>query len=192
MERFPYIYAAIDKEKLKKSPMGSANPLDVAFRFCALGIEDWARSMHSCRPGELRIEYRNMCLFIFDDTEDKPLKNQLRNSYRSLRNPRPFNPPHNNRLWHAHDDMYFGDSRDSVGIQMVDLCNFFMWRHLMKKPTIGEDFYYMFKNQAICAKPNPEWSIYKDLFVEDDDRESEQMIELKNDPKPKPKSETPQ
>jgi hypothetical protein len=36
LEKLPYIYAAVDRAKLRKSPMGSANPLDVAFRLCAL------------------------------------------------------------------------------------------------------------------------------------------------------------
>jgi hypothetical protein len=59
--------------------------------------------------------------------------------------------------------MYFGDSRDSVGIQMADLCNYFMWRHLLKKKG-GEKFYQLFSSQAQCAKPEPEWSTYRQLF----------------------------
>jgi Protein of unknown function (DUF3800) len=164
MEKLPYIYAAVDRAKLKTSPMGSANPLDVAFRLCALGIEDWARNMHPQRHGAIQLDFKDLCLFIFDDTEDKQLKKQLRNSYRSLRAARPYIPPNDNRLWHAHDDIYFGDSRDSVGIQMVDLCNYFMWRHLLQKKASGEDFYHMFEAHAICAKPEPEWSTYRELF----------------------------
>lgn len=171
MEELPYIYAAVDKAKLRKSPMGSANPLDVAFRVCALGIEDWARSQHQHPPGIIQLDFRDMCLFIFDDTEDKQLKNQLRNSYRSLRVAHPYIPPNENRLWHAHDDMYFGDSRDSIGIQMADLCNYFMWRHLLQKEG-GEEFYELFCGQAITAKPEPEWSTYRDLFVAHHEAES--------------------
>jgi hypothetical protein len=165
VKKLPYIYAAVDKDKLKKSPMGSANPIDVAFRLCLLGIEDWARSKHQQHgPNVIQIDYKDMCLFIVDDTEEKPLKNQLRGSYRSLRAARPYIPPLDNRLWHAHDDLYFGDSRDSVGIQIADLCNYFMWRHLLKKDDGEEEFYNRFVGQAICARPEPEWSTYQDLF----------------------------
>ena len=166
MENLPYIYAAIDRKKLQKSPLGSASPLDVAFRICALGIEDWARSQHEHPlPNVVRVDMKDLCLFILDDTEDKGLKVQLRKSYRDLRSSRPYIPPHDMRLWHAHDDMYFGDSRDSIGIQMADLCNYFMWRHLTNKSG-GEEFYDMFAKQARCAKPEPEWSTYRSLFWE--------------------------
>jgi hypothetical protein len=179
----PYIYAAVDRAKLKKSPLGSANPLDVAFRLCALGIEDWARSMHEHHPGTIRLAFKDLFLFIVDDTEDKPLKNQLRSSYRSLRASRPYILKNDvfkneNRLWHAHDDMYFGDSRDSVGLQIVDLCNYFMWRHLLQKEA-DEEFYEMLAAQAISAKPEPEWSTYRDLFVTHDSNQPKPVVELK-------------
>jgi hypothetical protein len=165
-EQLTYIYAAIDRKKLRKSPLGSANPLDVAFRICALGIEDWARKQHSHPASNtVKLDWKDMCLFIMDDTSDKPLKDQLRKSYRELRNARPFIPPHENRLWHAHDDMYFGDSRDSIGIQLADLCNYFMWRHLLKKDG-GEEFFGVFSDRAQCAKPQPEWDTYRNLFWE--------------------------
>ena len=87
--KLPYIYAAVDKEALKKSPLGSANPIDVAFRLCVLGVEDWARGRHQHfdpkRKELIRIDFKDMYLLITDDTEDKALKNQLRSSYRSLR-----------------------------------------------------------------------------------------------------------
>jgi hypothetical protein len=71
--------------------------------------------------------------------------------------PRPTAKP--NRLLHVHDDMYFGDSRESVGLQVVDLCSFFMLRKLR---GIDDPTFYMFmKDTAICAKPQPEWDLYK-------------------------------
>lgn len=163
MEGLSYIYAAIDRKKLLKSSLGSANPTDVAFRMCALGVEDWARKQHYHAPGTVSLDFRDMCLFIVDDTEHKPTKEQLKRSYRDLRASRPYIPPHESRLWHAHDDLYFGDSRDSVGIQMADICNYFMWRHLLKKSD-DEGFVKLFIDQAVCAKPKPEWDTYRDLL----------------------------
>jgi len=177
--KLSYIYAAVDRAKLKKSPMGSANPLDVAFRFCALGIEDWARGQHVQYPGATtKRNYKDMCLFIFGDTDDKQLKNQLRTSYRARRTAHRYLRPTEGRPWHAHDDMYFGDSRDSIGIQMADLCNYFMWRHLLKKNGT-EEFYRLFQANAVCAKPEPEWSVYRDLFVTHEGNDLKPVVELK-------------
>ena len=81
-----------------------------------------------------------MCLYLLYDCDEKPLKEQFRKTYRTLRVKHPFVPPHNNRLWHAHDDMFFADSKDCLGIQMVDLCNYFVRRHLaatIRKTSIG-------------------------------------------------------
>lgn len=143
VEKFPYVYAAIDRKQLAQSPSGSANATDVAFRMCLLGVEDWARSKARIRhplnpnhPNAIMVDLKDMCLFIADETKE-PLKGQLRASYRTLRKARPLIPPFDNRLWHAHDDMYFGDSRDSIGIQMADLCNYFMWLHLTGRGRSG-------------------------------------------------------
>jgi Protein of unknown function (DUF3800) len=123
VEELPFIYFALDDRQLAKSATGSAKPFDVAFRMCALGIEEWARSKHPKHPESIILDYRDFFLCVMDDTSNKELKNQLRTSYRCLRAKHPFIPVTNNRLWHAHDDLYFGDSRESVGLQMVDLCN---------------------------------------------------------------------
>ena len=65
--------------------------------------------------------------------------------------------------------MYFGDSKDSVGIQLADLCTYLMQRHLLKTnpnaKDASDDFYKMFSAQVICAKPEPEWSQYHELLV---------------------------
>ena len=179
-QKLPYIYGAVDRTKLAKSLAGTARPLDCAFRLCALGIEDWARSQHPQVSGAIQIDYQDQYLFILDDnTTDKELKKQLRTSYRLLRAAHPYTLKNENRLWHAHDEMYFGDSRESVGIQMADLCNYFMLHHLLKKEG-SEEFYEIFVAQAICAKPEPERSQFHDFFVSHDSNDQKSVIELKN------------
>jgi hypothetical protein len=44
------------------------------------------------------------------------------------------------RLDHLADTIYFGASRDSIGLQMSDHCNFFIKRHLMGRDD-SERFY---------------------------------------------------
>jgi hypothetical protein len=180
IEQLPYIYAAVDRNKLKDSPMATANPMDVAFRLCLLGVEEWARSKHPQRVGSIQLDFKDMCLFIVDDTTDSMLKKQLRNSYRSLRAAHPYIPPNKNRLWHAHDALYFSDSRESLGIQMADLCNYFMWRNLLGREG-GETFYNIFSVQASSARPEPEWSKYRDLFVVHDDFDKKEVVEPNHD-----------
>jgi hypothetical protein len=172
--RLPFIYAAIDEKKLAKSalPQGlfeTAHPLIPAFKLCLLGIEKWAQSQHDHLAGSVRIDYSDQYLLIVDETKDQELKKRLRNSYRLLRAARPYVVKAPNRLWHAHDAMYFGDSRDSVGIQLADLCTYFMQRQLSKTDISAKDesdeFFKMFSGQVICAKPEPEWTQYRELFL---------------------------
>lgn len=187
VEGLPYIYAAVDRKKLKESPVATADARDMAFRLCVLGVEEWARSMHPQRNGTIQLDFKDLCLFVVDDTTDNALKKQLRSSYRALRVAHPYIPPHKHRLWHAHDDLYFGDSRESIGIQMADVCNYFMWRHLVQKEG-GEEFYDAFVGQAIAAKPEPEWSMYRGLFVAHDGSHRKLASEPPNDATAKSKS----
>jgi hypothetical protein len=112
-----YVYSAVDRKRFQQSPFGSGKPLQTAFHMCLLGVEEWARTNHPNpgAPNSIMLDYNDTCLYILDDCDDKALKEQFRRTYRTLRVKRPLIPLHNNRLWHAHDDMFFGDSRDSVG-----------------------------------------------------------------------------
>jgi hypothetical protein len=174
-QKLPYIYAAVDRKEFAKSPAGTARPLDFAFRICALGVEDWARNQHPQRPGAIQVDYNDQYLFILDDTTNAEVKKQLRTSYRLLRAPRPYTSPKDNRLWHAHDEMYFGDSRDSIGIQLADICNYFMLQHLVKREGCKE-FYEMFAQQAICARSKPEWTTFSGLLVAHDSHEGNALV----------------
>jgi Protein of unknown function (DUF3800) len=53
-----------------------------------------------------------------------------------------------------HDDMYFGDSKYSIGIQLADLCAFFIAKHLEKKPE-AEGFYGLISSQIVFSKAHP-------------------------------------
>ncbi len=171
----PFIFSALDVNKLQKKEISrslfeTAPPSVAAFKMCLLGIESWAQNQHEQRdPKVRRIDYNDQYMVIVDETKDQELKKRLRNSYRLLREPRPYIGPNKNRLWHAHDAMFFCDSRDSIGIQIADLCTYFMQRHLSKRNPEHKDesegFYQMFSHLIQCAKPEPEWSQYSDVFL---------------------------
>lgn len=153
--KIPCIYSAVRKDALAISAIGSANPVDVAFRMCGLGIEQWLTQN----------DEHGLALFVFDDTEDKILKRQLKASFRALR-PRVLPPQWTlGRIWHIHDDMYFGSSIDSIGIQMADLCNYVIHRKLKHMLDV-ENFAEIISDYVICSKAEPEWSQHPEIFVE--------------------------
>ena len=165
MEKLPFIYAAIDRKKFTNSPFGTGRPLHTAFHMCLLGIEDWATANHPNYSGgkTKQIDWNDTYLCILDDCDSKAVKDEFRKTYCTLRSKRLFIPPHENRLWHAHDDLFFADSKDCLGIQIVDLCNYFVRRHLAGDPE-PDNFYKLFADQIICAKPEPETTSYRDIF----------------------------
>ncbi len=57
-------------------------------------------------------------------------------------------------LRHVHDEMYFGDSADSVGIQMADLCAYFIAKRL-EEDFISEGFYRIIEKQVIVSAVEP-------------------------------------
>ena len=154
--KLPFIYVAVDKTALRVSPFGSTSPTDLAFRMCALGIDKWLLGL---TPDVKPNSPSNLCGLVMDDTDDKALKQRLRQSFRALRvrvRGMATTDWKGNRLWRLHDDLYFGDSKYSVGIQIADLCTYFMMRKLR-----GEDdgaFFEVLRPHAIAADAEPEFS----------------------------------
>lgn len=123
------VYGAVDRQVVEKTVYASINPADVAFRWCVEGVEKRLRKYGDNRIG----------LIILDDTGDTGLKARLRKTYRALRS-----PAHTNgQVSHLHDDVYFGSSADSIGLQVADLCAYFIGLHLMGD-TGGERFFQLF------------------------------------------------
>lgn len=187
----PFIYGAVDEKKLANSSharglFGTARPLSAAFRLCALGVEDWARKRHTQLDQGVAVDYADNYLLIADSTTDADLKRQLQTSYKILRAKHPYSTmkPHDNRLWHSHDEMYFGDSVSCLGIQLADLCTYFMQRHLAKRDKThldkADEFFNLIKPYAICAKPEPEWSEFREFLVCHDENKQEDDSKAKD------------
>jgi hypothetical protein len=66
-------------------------------------------------------------------------------------------------LWHFHDALAFADSRDSVGVQVADLCAYFIAKHQKKTVSVGqqmydsgaEAFYEIIKGHIVYSKVEP-------------------------------------
>jgi hypothetical protein len=139
------VYGAVNKDRLEEHDAASANPADIAFRLCLKAIEKWLiveeQRIISMTPGPTESP---MALVIADD--DQVLKGRLQETFRNLR--RQIRRPHL-------DDLYFGDSRYSLGIQMADLCAYFIGLHLVGGDQQAEQFYDLFKGNIHCGDVFP-------------------------------------
>ena len=148
-------YGAVDLDYLRQQPFASANPLDMAFRLCAKQVGDQLNTetvqmLASATPASQVKIVPQFALFIVDQC-DKSDKAVLQNSFRSMRKrvrPPEFDP---GLLASLHDDMYFGDSRYSIGIQIADLCAYFVARHLSKDDET-ERFYKMIEPRIFSSE----------------------------------------
>jgi hypothetical protein len=149
------IYGAVNLEGLRATAYGSADPIDIGFRTCLKGIDWWvdkrigdsALSVAKERPQEDGIDHllrpilqgfiEELVLVVVDDCDAK-VKASLQRSFRQSRGDRKSNAEA--PVTHFHDDVYFGDSRYSIGIQLADLCSYFICRHLQGDRDI-EGFY---------------------------------------------------
>lgn len=164
-EDLPIVYGAVDLLSLGKMVYGSADPLDIAFRICAEGVDQWIG-----KKVEERFQYfqthkeefgnkenatqgflsENMGLLIADDCDGKS-KAAIQRSFRNMRKNR------RKKDWtlkHLHDDMYFGDSKYSIGIQLADLCSYFIARHL-DGDVATDGFYKLIEPQIVYSQIEP-------------------------------------
>jgi hypothetical protein len=143
----PVLYGAVEKEKLSKQIYKSANPLDMSFRLC---VEQIQKRLKATNPWQIGL----LIADSFDDGKKRNLKQVFR-EYRKKFSVEALEvmervhktgapgaqTPEQAMPSNLLDDMYFGDSRDSVGIQAADMCSFLIRRHLAGK----QDSEWLFK-----------------------------------------------
>jgi hypothetical protein len=139
-------------------------------------------------PGSMNVMPESLLsLMIVDEPGQVKDKERIKHSFRSIRQPlaialqptdetatlgkecrlvsslnsRPFQ--WSNRLVAPVDQVLFGSSADSIGLQLADACNWVMWKHLCGENP-GELYEDLVKGPIICAKPEPEWTQYRHLF----------------------------
>jgi hypothetical protein len=161
--KIPVIYGAVDLSRLNNKIYASANPIDMTFRMCALGVQEWMGKqlqeqfvayLATKTPNEY-VRFDDVALFILDDFENKPLKSALQQAFREMR--KPFRPPdfHSlSQLEYALDDIYFGDSKFSVGLQLADACSYFIGKHLGGDVTVDR-FYARIEPHIVYSQVEP-------------------------------------
>jgi hypothetical protein len=147
----PIVYGAVDLQWLMDQTFSSADPSDMAFRICLEGIEDWL--LGDSLDSNVEHQESHMAVLIADNCDGK-LKTTMLKSFRGLR--KPIRPPEYRagKLWHLHDDMYFGESNYSIGIQLADVCSYVIARHLEGAIEV-KGFFDMIKDRIVYSKTEP-------------------------------------
>jgi hypothetical protein len=131
--KFPIIYGAVNRDSLDQELYRTADPIDIAFRLYLKSLESWFKSQGVPKNG----------LLIVDNSRSHVRKSITEVFYRHRRrgvgksNEGSFPHALNNYLL---DDIYFGDSKNSMGIQLADICVCFISGHLRGKAE-AEGFY---------------------------------------------------
>jgi hypothetical protein len=105
----------------------------------------------------LRHVDRQIGMLICDDTKNQGVKTNLQKAFRAYRRRMKSEKHDCGMLGKLHDDMYFGDSSFSVGLQLADVVSFVVLRHLQGK----EDTEFLFKQierNIVFGKIEPESS----------------------------------
>lgn len=143
---FPVIFGAVNKAELKKQVYASVSLLDMCFRSCLKGIISFMEQNAS----------QQLALLIADDsTQEKKLLRVAFLDHRERMKP----ILGEQKLIPLHDDMYFGDSKYSIGIQMADLCGYFIAKHIQGHHPEAEGFYEIIKDQIMYSRIEPEGKI---------------------------------
>ena len=139
------VYGAVDKQKHRNTRYKTANPLDVAFCTCIEGIQSWMKEKAN----------NDLCILVADDDESSlKVKAAFKETFRSLR--QRMRPPDfsSGKLDCIHDAIYFGDSKDSIGIQIADICSFVIRKHL-ENPVAVEGFYRLLEPRIYAGTVHP-------------------------------------
>lgn len=149
------VYGAVDLRKLRRSPYTTARPQDVAFRVCMEGLQKYFCDHCASAPGQNAAK-PEIGLMICDDTSNANLKKDFQQSYRAFRGRIDPGATERRKLsdW-LHDDMYFGDSSHSVGLQVADVCSYLVLRHLQGQADT-EHLYKVIEPHLFFGKLVPE------------------------------------
>jgi Protein of unknown function (DUF3800) len=130
------VYGAVSLKALRASYYSTAQPVDVAFRLCMEGLHDWFD-----KKAKMSFDFG---ILICD--EMKPhVKKDMQQAYRAFRKGHTIGEAANEKVSYPihclHDDLYFGDSAYSVGLQLADMCAFLIRHHLQG----NEETAYLYK-----------------------------------------------
>jgi len=141
--KFPVLFGAVDKRRLKHQVCASVDPTDAAFRIYLHSVHRWFSDL----------TIRESAILIVDNSR-ADIRRQLAGARSSPGAKQGFDEarpgPLSSRLV---DEICFGDSRSSPGIQLAGICAYVIARHLSGKPDV-EGFYKIIRDQI---QPSQVW-----------------------------------
>jgi hypothetical protein len=141
----PVVYGAVDLDRHRESIWGSASPLAIGFKICLDAVEDWFCAQ---QPDDFAVA-------VFDNINKPELRKNIVNSFRDNRRIVREVSGSRGRWKHFHDDLYFGESAFSAGLQAADLCAYLANRHLHARLDT-EKYFEMIQPNILCGKVVPE------------------------------------
>jgi hypothetical protein len=124
-------YGCVDISTYPNSKEGKHAGIDAAFEKCCYAISSWFSRFACNKFGTM----------LFDDPGDGDLKKRLRSTFRKLRPKAVTSPRSDCVLDCIYDDLYFGDSVGSVGLQVADICSWLIMRQLSGSARRDTMFY---------------------------------------------------
>jgi hypothetical protein len=164
----PVICGSVDKANLKTQLYRTADPADMAFELYLQSLQEWleknstdqfsvARGLLIC--DDVRLHKQD------DSRKDDPerkgdLRYRIEQAFRRNKT-RPISISFDNNIeksagidrfsTYLFDDIYFGDSKNSIGLQLADICVYFVARNLASRSD-SRGFYDIIKDQLVLSK----------------------------------------
>jgi hypothetical protein len=142
------VYGAVKLRALRAGYYSTAQPVDIAFRLCMEGLHQWFRKIK---------KFSDFGILICDEMKPN-IKKDMQQAYRAFRRGNKREPTVGRAIGemfeYLHDDLYFGDSAYSVGLQLADMCAFLIRRRL----NGDQDTDYLYKKiepKITFAKTEP-------------------------------------
>jgi hypothetical protein len=145
----PIVYSAVDKQRLGEQVFSTADPLDMALRRCAEGIEKWFAERAPEELGLLIADQGNKWKNAVHKVFHQPRRRSALPAGSSARK-----LSHLSHLSHLSVDMYFADSDSSKCIQLANICGRAILNHL-NGGSDAEELYACIKNQIYFSKVEP-------------------------------------
>ncbi len=137
------VYGAVESNEFTAG-LYPIDEKELAFRLCLLGAEAWLR-----KQGE------ELAILIHGATNDARYRVSIQEYFRKHRRRISRCGDIRGVLAHMHDDIYFGDSRFSVGIQLADFCAHLIGRHLCAPEGDTESLFQDLSPMIVSGRVEP-------------------------------------
>jgi uncharacterized protein DUF3800 len=153
--KMPVLYAVVDKRKFDKELSGAVEPMRVCCNKYFMTLSRWA-SNDLRKPLKDKADSDIEPMLLIGDARHDDKSSQLRKHLSEAFRREVKRVSYSKSGWgdlstQLFDDIYFGDSKTSIGVQLADICVFFKHRQLHGHPD-AKGFYDIISN--LVFEPN--------------------------------------